>query len=193
MRAWTKDDYITPLWFLDLVRGVFRDRIVGDMAWDNPWYGMPVWMAHPMEALQGAYFCNPPYSDIPPWIEKAFRLHDSGASVLLLLPANTDTKWFHRLAKRATLCFWKGRIKFLKPLMQKRDCPSVMATVNEYEVVDCSICKGRGWAYTQEPVFPVLLEEDPAPRHLPLVAFLPRNVEDEQRFTKVFQSYGTIF
>lgn len=39
-------------------------------------------------------WCNPPYSDIRPWIEKALQ---SNATTVLLLPAATDTKWFHEL------------------------------------------------------------------------------------------------
>lgn len=174
MRAWTKDDYITPPWFLDLVRKVFPEGLVADLAWDNPWYEMPPWMGAGDMAPQGQNFCNPPYSNIGPWIEKAFRIHNDGDSVLLLLPANTDTKWFHRLAERATLCFWKGRIKFLKPKRVE------IWLTGEAPYPDTSLLPSYE------------LVEDPSPRHLPLVAFLPRNVEDEQRFTEVFQSYGTI-
>lgn len=40
----------------------------------------------------GNVWCNPPYSDIKSWVEKAYNR--SGLSVLLV-PARTDTKWFH--------------------------------------------------------------------------------------------------
>lgn len=38
-------------------------------------------------------FCNPPYSQIKDWVKKC---HDEDqAQTVLLVPARTDTKWFH--------------------------------------------------------------------------------------------------
>lgn len=39
-------------------------------------------------------FCNPPWSDIEPWVDKAFA---SKCVTVFLLPARTDTGWFHKL------------------------------------------------------------------------------------------------
>jgi len=39
-------------------------------------------------------FCNPPWDKIMPWVEKAFA---SKALTVFLLPARTDTAWFHLL------------------------------------------------------------------------------------------------
>ena len=45
--------------------------------------------------------------------EKAWESTRSGATVVMLLPARTDTKWFHRyLYGKAELRFLEGRIKF---------------------------------------------------------------------------------
>ena len=60
-------------------------------------------------------FCNPPYGrEIAKWVKKA---HDEwkyhGATVVMLIPARTDTKYFHDyIYKKAELRFVKGRIKF---------------------------------------------------------------------------------
>lgn len=54
-------------------------------------------------------FCNPPYSNIAPWLEKA-----SEADVaVFLLPARTDSKWWHEYAMQADeIRFVRGRLKF---------------------------------------------------------------------------------
>ena len=59
-------------------------------------------------------FCNPPYSKISKWVEKAYREgHKDGTVVCLLIPARTDTKYFHRfILHRSEIRFLKGRLKF---------------------------------------------------------------------------------
>ena len=56
-------------------------------------------------------FCNPPYGrEIGKWIKKA---HDSKTKIVMLLPARTDTKWFHNyIYNKAEIRFLKGRLKF---------------------------------------------------------------------------------
>lgn len=59
-------------------------------------------------------FCNPPYSNIDKWVEKAYResRHDN-TIVVLLIPARTDTRYFHNfIYNRAEIRFIKGRLKF---------------------------------------------------------------------------------
>ena len=60
-------------------------------------------------------FCNPPYGrEIGKWVEKAFRSNeDHGNLVVMLLPARTDTKWFHDyIYHKAEIRFIRGRLKF---------------------------------------------------------------------------------
>ena len=56
-------------------------------------------------------WCNPPYGRaIAKWVEKAT---ESKATVVMLLPARTDTKWFHEyIYGRAEIRFIKGRVRF---------------------------------------------------------------------------------
>lgn len=64
----------------------------------------------------GRVWVNPPYSDPRPWIEKAMSAAVSGdaSRVVMLLPASTDTNWFHDLVLPfADVVFVKGRVKFL--------------------------------------------------------------------------------
>lgn len=61
----------------------------------------------------GAIWLNPPYSQVGLFIEKAYREFQSGALVICLIPARTDTKWWHNFVMKATeIRFIKGRLKF---------------------------------------------------------------------------------
>lgn len=59
-------------------------------------------------------FCNPPYArEIGKWVEKAYKENKKGATVVLLIPARTDTKYFHEyIYKKHEIRFIKGRLKF---------------------------------------------------------------------------------
>ena len=62
----------------------------------------------------GTCWCNPPYGrEIEKWVRRALFASVSGYTVVMLLPARTDTKWFHDyIYKRAEIRFVKGRLKF---------------------------------------------------------------------------------
>lgn len=59
-------------------------------------------------------FCNPPYGrNIDKWIRKCAEEAGKGAVVVMLIPARTDTKWFHELIfPYAEIRFVRGRLKF---------------------------------------------------------------------------------
>ena len=59
-------------------------------------------------------WCNPPYGrEIGKWVEKAYKESLEGATVVMLLPARTDTKWFHDyIYGKAEIRFVRGRLKF---------------------------------------------------------------------------------
>lgn len=59
-------------------------------------------------------FMNPPYGrEIGKWVEKAYNESKNGALVVCLLPARTDTKWFHNfIYEKHEIRFIKGRLKF---------------------------------------------------------------------------------
>jgi phage N-6-adenine-methyltransferase len=78
----------------------------------SPWYDHNVW-------------CNPPYSDIRPWAEKAaleMASPDGPGVVVMLLPANrTEQGWWQdiiepqRRAGRIETRFLRGRLRFDTP------------------------------------------------------------------------------
>lgn len=58
-------------------------------------------------------FMNPPYgTEIKAWMRKAYLESQKGATVVCLVPARTDTEWWHRYAAKGEIRFLKGRIKF---------------------------------------------------------------------------------
>lgn len=63
---------------------------------------------------EGCCWCNPPYGrHVGEWVKKAWASSQQGATVVMLLPARTDTRWFHRyINERAETRFIPGRLKF---------------------------------------------------------------------------------
>ena len=62
-------------------------------------------------------WCNPPYSDITPWVEKAsMEAKRNGNTSVLLIPDKPETK-VHRLCRERcdTLIHMPFRLKFLRP------------------------------------------------------------------------------
>lgn len=62
----------------------------------------------------GVCFCNPPYGrSIGAWVNKAYQSSLRGAIVVMLIPARTDTRWFHNyIYGKAEIRFLRGRLKF---------------------------------------------------------------------------------
>lgn len=57
-------------------------------------------------------FMNPPYSEVDDWMRKAYGAAQGGATVVCLIPARTDTRWWHKYAMKAEVRFIRGRLKF---------------------------------------------------------------------------------
>lgn len=59
-------------------------------------------------------FCNPPYGrELPKWIEKCATSAGNGTTVVMLIPARTDTKAFHKyIYGKSEIRFIEGRLKF---------------------------------------------------------------------------------
>lgn len=61
----------------------------------------------------GICWMNPPFGkEIGKWIRKAYLESLNGATVVCLLPAKTETEWFHKYAVKGEIRFIKGRIHF---------------------------------------------------------------------------------
>jgi phage N-6-adenine-methyltransferase len=66
---------------------------------------------------RGRCWMNPPYGrDIGLWMEKAYHSSLQGATVVCLIPARTDTRWWNEWAMRGEIRFLRGRIRFVGAL-----------------------------------------------------------------------------
>ena len=63
---------------------------------------------------KGVCWMNPPYGrEISKWVEKAYKsAKANGATVVCLLPARVDTRWWHDYCAKGEVHFVKGRLKF---------------------------------------------------------------------------------
>lgn len=59
-------------------------------------------------------FCNPPYGrEITEWVKKCHEESKRGATVVMLIPARTDTSYFHEyIYGKHEIRFIRGRLKF---------------------------------------------------------------------------------
>lgn len=61
----------------------------------------------------GTCWMNPPYGrEIKKWMKKAYEASQSGNTVVCLVPARTDTEWWHEYAMKGEIEFLRGRVKF---------------------------------------------------------------------------------
>jgi hypothetical protein len=64
----------------------------------------------------GLVYVNPPYGRaLGIWMRKCALSALAGVEIVACVPARPDTRWWHDsiVTSGATVCFWRGRIKFL--------------------------------------------------------------------------------
>lgn len=70
------------------------------------------------EEFRGRYvWCNPPYSDISPWVDLAIRNQQNhGVGTVLLIPADTSVGWFDKCRTYANSIMFitGGRVSFVR-------------------------------------------------------------------------------
>ncbi len=65
---------------------------------------------------EGSCWMNPPYGrQIKHWLHKAHDASRNGATVVCLVPARTDTQWWHEYASKGEVRFVRGRLYFSRP------------------------------------------------------------------------------
>jgi phage N-6-adenine-methyltransferase len=65
------------------------------------------------QTWEGVCWMNPPYGrTIGQWMRKAYESSLAGATVVCLVPARTDTCWWHDYAMKGEIQFIQGRLKF---------------------------------------------------------------------------------
>lgn len=115
LRSSLTDEWATPQYLFDELDKEFHFDV--DVCANRSNHKCPVYFDKNTDGLSMAWggyrsvWCNPPYGkQIGKWIKKAY---ESGTQVVMLLPARTDTKWFHDyIYGKAEIRFIRGRIKF---------------------------------------------------------------------------------
>src|SRR5438034_1015706 len=66
------------------------------------------------QTWRGVCWMNPPYGrQIGLWIRKAYESSLNGVTIVSLVPARTDTAWWHEYAANASeIRFIRGRLRF---------------------------------------------------------------------------------
>lgn len=75
------------------------------------------WRFDSEERLVHTIWINPPYSDITPWLEKAYETAREfpDIAIWMLIPANTDTVYGQYALRRASaICFLNKRVRHLR-------------------------------------------------------------------------------
>lgn len=118
MRSSLRQDWATPRQLFYFLEKEFRftldvcgspenhvcKRYFANSALSADWVGV---------AKGGACWMNPPYGrKIGAWIHKAYTEARRGATVVCLLPARTDTSWWHDYCMHGEVRFLRGRLRF---------------------------------------------------------------------------------
>jgi site-specific DNA-methyltransferase (adenine-specific) len=110
------DDWPTPLDFFDELNAEFAFTLDPCATPDNA--KCPRFFTQQEDGLAqvwtGRVFMNPPYGrEIAAWIQKAWEASQTTAElVVCLIPARTDTRYWHDYVTRGEVRFIRGRLKF---------------------------------------------------------------------------------
>jgi len=109
-------EWSTPQWLFDQLNAEFHFNLDVCATQENTkcsfFYG------HGTDGLAqpwtGACWMNPPYGrEIGKWVQKAWwSAEHNDALVVCLLPARTDTAWWHDFVAHGEIRFLRGRLKF---------------------------------------------------------------------------------
>lgn len=115
-------EYITPKWLYKQLDDEFHFTLDPCTTKRNP-LGTPKFYTKKDDGLHKSWrdemvYCNPPYGkEVIDWVKHADYSVDKAwypaKLVVMLLPARTDTKWFHDyIYKKHEIRFLRGRLKF---------------------------------------------------------------------------------
>lgn len=119
------ETWATPKWLFNQLNEEFLFKLdaaaLQKSALCEQWYGPDHPDPERRDALtidwnadtSGAIWLNPPYGrKIGNWMKKANDVAKNGATVVCLVPARTDTAWWHSYCIQHEIRFIKGRLKF---------------------------------------------------------------------------------
>ncbi len=110
------DEWATPQWLFDALHREFAFTLDPCATRENA--KCPRFFTRDDDGLlqnwgDEVVFMNPPYGAmISRWMWKAYDSARKGATIVCLVPARTDTGWWHRYAMRGEVRLLRGRLKF---------------------------------------------------------------------------------
>jgi phage N-6-adenine-methyltransferase len=110
------DEWATPQEFFDKLNEEFSFTL--DVCADDWNYKVSTYYSKETDGLAqewlGVCWMNPPYGrTIKEWMKKAYESSLAGSTVVCLVPARTDTAWWHDYAMQGEIRFLRGRLKFV--------------------------------------------------------------------------------
>lgn len=123
-----KDSWSTPQFIFDWYDNIYNYGI--DLCADEVNHKCDFYLSEQMNALDISttlsllstcevenmnIWCNPPYSDVTPWVDLCIELSERlGVVVTMLIPADTSVKWFKKAWDSASCVeFINGRLAFI--------------------------------------------------------------------------------
>jgi len=120
-----RDEWGTPVWLFS-----FWDRAIGGFHLDacasflnrkvNNWYSLENGHDGLKLPWEKWTWCNPPFSQLSQWLDKAIEEKKKGNSSVVIAMARTDSEIFHYARNNATEIYLvEGRVSFLDPETQE--------------------------------------------------------------------------
>jgi len=108
-------EYATPFSLFKVLDDEFKFTV--DVCADENNRKVDTYYSEEQDALtqdwKGSCWMNPPYKDMKRWVIKAYNESiKHGSTVVCLLPARTNTKWWHEYCMKGEIRFLNGRPKF---------------------------------------------------------------------------------
>lgn len=114
-----RTDWETPRDLFDRLNDFWQFDL--DVAASDANHLCPIYFTRETDGLSHSWrghrvWCNPPYGkQIADWVRKAYEeTRDGRTLVIMLVPARTDTRWYHDYiqGKAAEVKFIRGRLKY---------------------------------------------------------------------------------
>lgn len=127
-----RHDWRTPKKLFQFLDAEFKFRLdacaTADSALCFDWFSQEEdALTKDWSSATGAIWMNPPYGRrIGDWVEKASRSARQGATVVCLLPARTDTNWWHDYCLHGEVRFLRGRLCFDEDRRKRAPFPSAI-------------------------------------------------------------------
>lgn len=115
----SRQDYRTPLNFLKATRAFLGiENFSWDLAADKTnrvcreYYSVKTNALDRRWIASGWQWLNPPFADIAPWVEKAYRESRRGAQIVMLVPLGCPNWWVEWVDGKALVVLLNGRLTF---------------------------------------------------------------------------------